>query len=450
MEDKAHNSTTSSRSRDDSPRRTWFDWVNLLATISVPVALGIFTILQSKAQLDQHKVDLQIAEDSQNKDLFIAEHNRANDLFLADDQQKETILSDYENFIIQFIFAQEIPSNKSSLGRLAFRVKTLAALGQLNPPRRTLLIRGLYEAGLIQCNTSVHRSCQPLINLASADMTGLSLGLLPDDDVEVGVDHTLAYTYLIFQQTILRNASFRGVDLSGSVFTRAKLDLADFSFSSVRRGESITFERAKLAGATFDNAHWSSSVFNRSNLTSATFRRFASAASSFDQALLLGTVFEWAMLPNSSFTGAVLRRVRLVDTQLAKSNLSSMESIEECHFLRSNLSMASLVETSIRNSTFTDGQLVRADLRRTRIEQTRFTGTDMQEIDFMKAILDRCTFQGVNMAHCHLLGAALHGTTFFNTNLSNCTGLTIEQIHQTRWMNSTVLPNGTLYTGIHS
>jgi uncharacterized protein YjbI with pentapeptide repeats len=381
--------------------------------------------------------------------LFIAERNRQKDEFLADDQQKETILIDYENFLVQFLLTQEILSTRNTPGRLALRMKTLAALGQLIPSRRTFLLRSLYEAELINCNISMDRSCESTINLALADLTGLALGLLSDNDVEVDDDNKRVCSYLMLEQTILRNASFRGVNLSGSVFTRVKLDHADFSFSSVRQGESITFERAKLAEVTFNSVRWYSAIFNRSNLTLAIFRQFESYTSLFHEALLHGTVFESTTLLSSIFTGAVLRNVCFLNTQLFGSDWSDSESIDACYFIRSNLTRAIFVGSSIRNTSFSDGHLLEANLSRTRISEVRFNAMNMIKIDFIGAVLDRCHFDRVHMTYCYLSGASLHGTTWLNTDLSNCTGLTSEQIRQTHWMNSTVLPNGTLYTGSH-
>ena len=358
--------------------------------------------------MDQHSIDRQITSDSRNKDLFIAEPNRQRDEFLADDQQKEMILTDYEHFlVIQLLFNQQTPSNRNTSGRLALCMKTLAALGQLNPSRRTFLIRSLYEAGLIHCNTCMHRSCQSTTNLALNDSMGLALGHLPNDDVEVDDENKIVYSHLILEQTILRKASFRGVDLFGSVFGRV-------------------------------------------NLTLARLCQFESTTSSFDQALVHGTLFESTMLPNATFAGAVLRRAHFVSTQLNKSDWDAIESIDECQFLRSNLSRATFVGSPIRKTSFSDGHLFKANLRHTRIEKVRFSAMNMMKIDFTNAFLDRCTFHSVNMTYCQLVGTSFHETTFFNTNLTNCTGLTLEQIRQTRWMNSTVLSNGTLYTGIHS
>ena len=75
--------------------RSSFEWIQLIATLTVPIAIGVFTILNSFQQIQQSKnqfdVQLKIAAENRQKDLFIASENRRKDLDIAADNRKKDL-----------------------------------------------------------------------------------------------------------------------------------------------------------------------------------------------------------------------------------------------------------------------------------------------------------------------------------------------------------------------
>jgi hypothetical protein len=67
---------------------TRFEWIQLVATLAVPIAIGIFTVMNSFQQMNQSKsqfdVQLKIAGENRKKDLAIADENRKKDLLIAE------------------------------------------------------------------------------------------------------------------------------------------------------------------------------------------------------------------------------------------------------------------------------------------------------------------------------------------------------------------------------
>ncbi|CAF4429964.1 unnamed protein product, partial [Adineta steineri] len=74
---------------------TRFEWIQLIATLTVPIAIGIFTILNSFQQMNlsksQFNVQLRIAAENREKDLLIASENRQKDLDIAAENRKKDL-----------------------------------------------------------------------------------------------------------------------------------------------------------------------------------------------------------------------------------------------------------------------------------------------------------------------------------------------------------------------
>ncbi|CAF0761317.1 unnamed protein product [Adineta steineri] len=114
-------------------------------------------------------------------------------------------------------------SNANESKRFAARLKTLAALRQLNPSRRTFLMYSLFEANLI---TTVETR-RPIISLASADLTGVDISR------KEGVKWVRPIQCPALEWTIMNNASFRSMGFEGPSFVYAELQFADFSGSVI-------------------------------------------------------------------------------------------------------------------------------------------------------------------------------------------------------------------------
>ncbi|CAF1496203.1 unnamed protein product [Adineta steineri] len=147
--------------------------------------------------MEQRANELLIDERNRAKDLVIAQENRVKDERMADDAQKENILFEYTNFLAQLLAKDGMTLNGTSSSRFVARFKTLAVLLQLNPNRKSFLIKSLYEANLISGSPTDQLSSEAVIRLDSADLTGLDLGL-PEGKPKVEKTTAPAFRWLLF------------------------------------------------------------------------------------------------------------------------------------------------------------------------------------------------------------------------------------------------------------
>lgn len=79
------------------PKHSCFEWIQVLSAVAVPIAIGIFTLLNSYQQMnfaqqqhqtaiDNRESDLTIAKDARDADIVLASENRRLDNEMAHDQ----------------------------------------------------------------------------------------------------------------------------------------------------------------------------------------------------------------------------------------------------------------------------------------------------------------------------------------------------------------------------
>ncbi|CAF0976556.1 unnamed protein product [Adineta steineri] len=186
---------------------TRFEWIQLIATLTVPIAIAIFTILDSVQQMNQSKnqfnVQLRIAAENRETDLHIASENRQKDLDIAsenrwkdykiaeetrvkdrevaDDEQKHSMLIDHQTFLSKLILKEGVHLNNTNYeaARFVARFKTLIAFRQLDPKRKTLLFKSLYVgklAGRLDEDMAIDLSSADLsVDMRRCEMHGSSL-----------------------------------------------------------------------------------------------------------------------------------------------------------------------------------------------------------------------------------------------------------------------------------
>ncbi|CAF1506331.1 unnamed protein product, partial [Adineta steineri] len=80
---------------------TVFEWIQLIATLTVPITIGLFTLGNSFQQMNQSKsqfdVQLRIAAENRQKDLLIASENRRKDMDIAAENRQKDLLIASEN-----------------------------------------------------------------------------------------------------------------------------------------------------------------------------------------------------------------------------------------------------------------------------------------------------------------------------------------------------------------
>jgi len=221
--------------------KTGWDWVQifiqLLAAIAIPIALFLATQWFSGQQSQASEV---ASERQHSLDLQIAATRYANDQLLASDQQRETALRAFMDDISDLLLNHGLQKSQPGAEiRVVARVRTLAALRNLDAPRKKSLLLFLSEANLIEVKT-------PVISLVNANLSGaklystnlrrtnLSGAYLNSADLYSTYlnDADLSFAYL-------NGADLRGADLSGADLTGANLQNALVTQEQLAQAKSL-------------------------------------------------------------------------------------------------------------------------------------------------------------------------------------------------------------------
>src|SRR6266496_644397 len=214
--------------------RALWDWLMLLGVLAIPVAVAFGTLLFSQ----------QLTQSSQ----AASERQHQTDIQIANEQQQEATLQIYLDHISDLLLNHKLLASKHSGNEVrdVARIWTLTALQRLDPTRKRVVLKFLYEAGLIGGYDSINGSGKRLdaiVALNDADLSGIKLG---------GVN--LSYVNL-------SGANLRNADLS-----QANLNSADLSGAHLK---SVLLYKANLNGADLGYTDLSEANLNGANLSSA-------------------------------------------------------------------------------------------------------------------------------------------------------------------------------------
>jgi uncharacterized protein YjbI with pentapeptide repeats len=150
-------------------RKMWWDWLDLLAKLAIPLVVVLATIGWGWWQV--HLADSQHQQDQQSANL---QHER--DQQSALDQQQATILQTYIDNIQDLLVNHQLFSTNDFEIREMAEARTVAALSKLDPKRKGIVVQFLMNAGLIGYqNLYTHKRYPAIIFLYRADLTNADL-----------------------------------------------------------------------------------------------------------------------------------------------------------------------------------------------------------------------------------------------------------------------------------
>ncbi|CAF1283273.1 unnamed protein product [Adineta steineri] len=346
---------------------------------------------------DQRIQDYALAENQRNiseqqraREFEVAYKNRLNDLKLEDDYQKESALLEYQDDLATLLLDNGLLlRDPNSKWWFTLQMKTEAALRQLDPPHRTILIHTLLESKVLDIIIDYEQSI-----LYKANLSGVEFGQSLD---AIHENLCIRYDMLNAAEADVRYASFRGVCLYHSpYFAYSNLDYTDWSFS------------------TLDNVHFE-------NETS---------------------------MNGVKFTGAVLTDVRFDKTIIMKqASFQYNIACSHCQFLKTSFLGARLDHSNFLQSTFLSLDMADVNMINGSFTASIFENVKLDRANLSGAILRACIFSSVSMINCSLSGAILNKTKFSRANLTGCTGLTQQQIAVISNLYETTLPDGTFIKG---
>ena len=246
-------------SGEHSPRKTLWDWLQLLVVPLLIFFLGIgFTWVQNQTSL-------QIAKD-----------NRAQDLQIARDTQEEATLKAYLDDMTTLLLDKKLGSQAvadkvaSADAAVVAQAKTLTALSRLTDGRRKgRLLIFLDEAQLIGFSDGYGKLHNPIINLVGADLrhADLSGALLSYADLSIADLSGADLSYADLHHAVLIGAHLAGADLRYAHLESARLALADLRHADLRDAhlgfahlglahlDGADLSGADLSGADLSYAH---------------------------------------------------------------------------------------------------------------------------------------------------------------------------------------------------
>lgn len=229
---------------------------------------------------------------------YLNRSERNTDRGIATDRQKEESLQTYLNHMADLLLKENLRNSENDEVRNVARTRTLTVLRGLDKTRKGVILKYLYEAGLIGKEKTI-------VSLKDADLSKADLSLANLNDANLS-------------GAILREAELMEVELRGADLRGVQLDQADL-------------QDADLSNANLSDAYLGIAMFFRTNLSGAD----------------LSSAKGW----NTFFIGANLRGAKINNARLTKANLSGAD------LSNADLTGAELDDANLSGATMPDGTI---------------------------------------------------------------------------------------------
>jgi uncharacterized protein YjbI with pentapeptide repeats len=325
-----------------------WDWLMLIGVLAIPIAVAFGTLL----------ISLQQTQSSQQA----SERQHQTDIQIANDQKQEATLQTYLDHMSDLLLNHNLLASKHSGDevRVVARSWTLTTLRRVDPTRKIVVLKFLYEAGLIGGYDSTNGSGKRLdaiVALKDADLRGIKLG---------GAN----LSYIILSGANLSDADLSQATLSDAHLSGATLKDADLSGAEL---SYTILSDADLSGANLSGATLSSADLGRADLSDAHLR---------------GTT-----LIETNLSSADLGRADLSDADLSNAHLKSV-LLYKANLNGANLSYTDLSEANLSGANLSSANLGGADLSQADLSQADLSGAQ----DLTQKQLDKAkTLKGATM-----------------------------------------------------
>lgn len=189
------------------------------------------------------------------------------------------------------------------------------------------------------------------------------------------------------RDTNLRGVSLPGIDLSGALLRRSRLQNADLSGANLRHAR---LTRANLRETNFQNADLRGTSLRKAKISGAVLK-----GANLADASLAG-----AKLRNADLSLAILFNVDFADADLSGANLDS--AILHCaHLSGTNLQRAHLQAADLTYSDISAANLRNADLSTANLSRASLRGCDLSYASLVDSILTEC-----RLSDCRVFGVS--------------------------------------------
>ena len=433
-------SSTNENSEKTNGRLTWFHWIQLIATILIPIIIAIYTVVDNKssesiAEANRRKdieiaevnrrTDLEIAELNRRSHFEIAEANRLNEIRLGEqsrekdralsiDQQEENILVQYQTFLSKLILDHGNYLEKSSEAKTVAQFMTLTALEQVNIKRKRILLRSLHHANLINFLKTEKLFDTSVVNLDQADLSHIQFGLALNQTGQLPMYRYISWNYLYLPRTILTYASFRYTILDHTTFTQSIMDFVDMSFAAHTNHQSRTnFVNVSLIEAKLSNVRFRLTNFSLTNLALSQMDNFECIECHFSHSILTRVNLNYSRFSHTFH----LSKTRLLFNS-ANFSYSHMyfALFRSINFTQSDWSHVQASHIGIYNSIFTNVNMYKSLLSNSIVQDSTFEFMDFYQTDFSYAKFFNVTFINSNMYLVNMHFVICERCFFINVN----------------------------------
>ncbi|MHB8856485.1 MAG: pentapeptide repeat-containing protein [Bellilinea sp.] len=281
------NTLSSSPGQSSSPKTLW-DWLDLLI---IPIALAYIAFYLRK-----------------NEALTVQKE--------ADEHYKEQAINSYFQHIQDVLLTLNLEdAGIKQDASVISTARTLTLLQTLDPDRKSLVLKFLYEAKLIKGDN-------PFISLRRADLRQINYDLSSLSHADLS---SVDFEQATFEKIGFENAMLTASNLRRSTLAFASLIKANLEYSNL---DEADFYRANLREASLIRASARKINLSSSNLEKGIFRNVDFFQANLRKANLKGANLRWAQLEHANLEYADLRKADLTEANLMYANLKGADMTE--------------------------------------------------------------------------------------------------------------------------
>ena len=247
------------------------DLLKIIAQVLIPLMLGVFTVVialqQHNLGKENRQKDLEIAdrnrlqeyqinEQHRKQEFTLDEAHRNQDLSIADNNHRDSVLNTYVHDLTNLLLRNNYNLSRPLLNSI-IRPMTLTVLRQLDPSRKILLVKFLYESKMLNTNFEETR-----VDLSDADLNGIKFGPIRMQNLSLIATSLINTTFI---RTDLTSADFQRADLTNALFINATLSKVSFYRTRLIR--------VQFFQSNFDQADLSLSDLTQSSMTKSQLKQ---------------------------------------------------------------------------------------------------------------------------------------------------------------------------------
>lgn len=353
------------------PQKFVWDWLDLLI---IPVALLIFGSVFTYIGETRKRT---LAEEDRQKDKAIAEINRNSEWKRLLDHQQEESLQNYIDKMTDLLLKEKLLlSEKKNEVRNVARVKTLATIRTLDGKRKGLVLKFLFDAGLINGE-------DPIIDIQFADFT--------NTDYKNAYLGNINLMNVDFSYSNLENVEFDKANLSKTNFTCASL--REGIFSSTKFDKTIfvdtNFDGTTIKGSKIINTTFSSSL--KTNIDNIKQKLDGYANILWEDCIFTDCSFQHLnfhspQMNNVQFKSTAKNKTEFNDVNIIKGKMIGDVDFSGVKFRKVGFTGTEFIGTGLNITKFIFSEFYEVGFQNTYLTGVNFSDSTMNRVDFQNAI----------------------------------------------------------------